>query len=81
MKIDSHDGALKRPQRSAARGVKKRSASWTDCELKAALTEYQPYKAARSIHSFAGRVEYASGPGGGARARISAHVEHRKPFT
>jgi hypothetical protein len=62
MKMDSHDGALKRPQRSAARGVKKRSASKTDREPEAALTEYQPYKAGRSIHRFARCVEYAPGP-------------------
>jgi hypothetical protein len=60
MNLDSHDGAFKRPQRSAARRVKKRSASKTDREPKAALTEYQPYKAAGSIHSFAPRVEYAA---------------------
>src|SRR5260221_11508451 len=48
---------IKRPQRSAARRVKKRSASWTNSELRAVMTEYQPYKAARSIHSYARRVE------------------------
>jgi len=41
-KVDSHDGAFERPQRSAARRVKKRSASKTDRELKVALTEHQP---------------------------------------
>jgi hypothetical protein len=46
--------------------VKKRSASKTDRELKAALTEHQPYKAGASIHGTALRVEYAPG---GATAR------------
>ena len=41
--------------------MKKRSASKTDRELKAALTEHQPYKAAGSIHASALRVEYAAG--------------------
>ena len=43
--------------------MKKRSASKTDRELKAALTEHQPYKAAGSIHASALRVEYAAGVG------------------
>src|SRR5258708_20344792 len=48
---------IKRPQRSAARRVKKRSASWTNSELRAEMTEYQPYKAARTIHTSVARVE------------------------
>src|SRR5258708_32039444 len=48
---------IKRPQRSAARRVKKRSASWTNSELRAVMTEYQPYKAARTIHTSVARVE------------------------
>src|SRR5258708_28239418 len=48
---------IKRPQRSAARRVKKRSASWTNSELRAVITEHQPYKAARTIHTSVARVE------------------------
>jgi hypothetical protein len=51
--------------------VKKRSASKTDRELKAALTEHQTYKAARSIHATALRVEY------GRRRAAATHL--RRP--
>src|SRR5258708_27709768 len=64
---------IKRPQRSAARRVKKRSASWTNSELRAVMTEYQPYKAAGTIHTSAAGVESL-----GQRARLGQILQCSK---